>query len=311
MSELRVESRGMMAAALIAVLVAGPLIAQATDPELAAGVRQVSEGDFEGAVLTLDAAARRLAADGNRKGELVEAYVHLGIALVALDQRSAARERFRLALALDPRLTLGPERYSPKVIGVFEEARREAAAETARAAEAKAGPAKPPRGGGSSKVVWAALGVAGAAGGIVLATRGSGPGPTGTPARFTGARFETPVLGCPDGSVDLPLKLSILVDAEGGSTATAVTSVSAVLIIKESPAFPGEVGFASNAPASVSPQSVPARTSMTLRIETTLLCGNGAGDEGRFNVWSGKLTLATSSGAVILETVDTLRVNIP
>jgi hypothetical protein len=309
MSDLLVESRRVMAAALIAVLVAGPLLAQATDPQLAAGVRQVSEGDFEGAVLTLDAAARRLAADGTRKGELVEAYVHLGIALVALDQRSAARDRFRLALALDPRLTLGPERYSPKVIGVFEEARREAAAETARAAEAKAGPAKPPRGGGSSKVAWAALGVAAVAGGIALATRG-GSG-TVTPARFSGARFETPVLGCPDGSVNLPLKLSILVDAEGGSAATALTSVSAVLVIKESPAVPGEVGFASNAPASVSPPSVPARTSMILRIETTLLCGNGVGDEGRFNVWSGKLTLATSAGPVTLDTVDTLRVNIP
>ena len=308
MSALHLESRGVIAATLVAVLTAGPLLAQATDPELAAGMRQVSEGDFEGAVLTLDAAARRLAADGTRKGDLVQAYVHLGIALVALDQRSAARERFRLAVALDPRLTLGPERYSPKVIGVFEEARREAAAETARAAEAKAGPAKP-RGGGSSKVAWAALGVAGVAGGIVLVTRG-GSG-TVTQARFTGARFETPVLGCPDGSVNLPLKLSILVDAEGGSAATAVTSVSAVLIIKESPAVPGEVGFASNAPASVSPPSVPARTSTSLRVETTLLCGNGVGDEGRFNVWSGKLTLATSAGPVTLDTVDTLRVNIP
>ena len=64
MSARRVESWGVMAAALIAVLVAGPLLAQAPDPELAAGVRQVSEGDFEGAVLTLDAAARRLAAEG-------------------------------------------------------------------------------------------------------------------------------------------------------------------------------------------------------------------------------------------------------
>ena len=230
---------------------------------------------------------------------------------MALDQRSAARERFRLALALDSRLSLGSERYSPKVIGVFEEARRELAAETARAAEAKAGPAKPARGGGLSKAVWIGLGVAGVARGIVLATRGRDRGPVVTPARFTGARFGTPVLGCPDGAVDLPLPLNILVDAEGGSAATAVTSVSAVLIIKESPAFPGEVGFASNAPASVSPQSVPATASVTLRIDTTLLCGNGAGDEARYNVWSGKLTLATSSGLVTLETADTLRVNIP
>ena len=71
------------------------------------------------------------------------------------------------------------------------------------------------------------------------------------------------------------------------------------------------MGFASNAPASVSPQSVPAAASVTLRIDTTLLCGNGADDEPRFNEWSGRLTLATSSGLVTLETADRLRVNIP
>jgi hypothetical protein len=300
-----------MAAALVAVLIAGPLLAQATDPELAAGIRQVSEGDFEGAVVTLDAAARRMAADGNRKAELIQAYVHLGIALVALDQRSAARDRFGLALALDPQLTLGPDRHSPKVIGVFEEARRAAAAETARAAEPKARPAKPARGGGSSKALWVGLGVAAVAGGIVLATRGNDQGPPATPTRFTSARFGTPVLSCPNGADDLPLPLNILVDAEGGSTATTVTSVSAVLIIEASPAFPGEVGFASHAPASVAPQSVPPAASVTLRIDTTLLCGNGVGDEERFSVWSGNLTLATSSGLVTLKTADLLRVNIP
>ena len=298
-----------MAAALVAVLIAGPLLAQTTDPELAAGVRQVSEGDFEGAVLTLDAAARRLAADGSRKAELVQAYVHLGIALIALDQRSAARERFRLALTLDPRLTLGSDRHSPKVIGVFEEARREAAAETARAVEPKASPAKPARGGGSSKAVWVGLGVAAVAGGIVLATR-SNQGPPATQARFTNTRFGTPVLTCPDGAVDQLLAVRILVDAAGGSTPTTVTSVSAVLIIEES-SLPGEVGFASNAPASVLPQSVDANAGVTLQIDTTLLCGNGVGDEGRFNVWSGNLTLATSAGLVTLKTADRLRVNIP
>lgn len=308
MSMLCIESRRVMATVLVAVLIiAGPLQAQPTDPELAAGIRQVSEGDFEGAVVTLDAAARRLAADGNRKAELIQAYVHLGIALVALEQRSAARDRFGLALALDPQLTLGPDRHSPKVIGVFEEARRAAAA---RAAEAKAS-AKPTGGGGASKAVWVGLGVAAVAGGIVLATRGNDQGPPATQARFTNTRFGTPVLTCPDGAANQPLDLSILVDAVGGSTATTVTSVSAVLIIRESPAVPGEVGFASNAPASVTPQSVPAGSSVSLRVDTTLLCGNGVGDVARFNTWSGTLTLATSSGLVTLETADRLRVNIP
>ena len=43
-------------------LTPGTLPGQAADPELAAGLRQVREGDFEGAVVTLDAVARRLAA---------------------------------------------------------------------------------------------------------------------------------------------------------------------------------------------------------------------------------------------------------
>lgn len=310
MSMLRVESRRVIAAVVMAVLVAGPLHAQATDPELAAGIRQVNEGDFEGAVLTLDAVARRLAVEGNRKAELVQAYVHLGIALVALDQRSAARDRFGLALALDPRLTLGPDRHSPKVIGVFEEARRAAtAAEKAQAAAAS--PAKPTGGGGGSKALWVGLGVAAVAGGIVLATRGKDQALPATPARFTNTRFGTPVLTCQDGAVDQPLAVSILVDAVGGSTPTNITSVSAVLIIVASPTVPGEVGFASNAPANVSPQSVDVNAGVTLRIDTTLLCGNGVGDEPRFNEWSGRLTLATSSGLVTLETADRLRVNIP
>jgi hypothetical protein len=56
---------------------------------------------------------------------------------------------------------------------------------------------------------------------------------------------------------------------------------------------------------------MPANTSVPLRIDTTLLCGNGVGDEARFNEWSGRLTLTTSSGLVTLETADRLRVNIP
>jgi hypothetical protein len=49
----------------------------------------------------------------------------------------------------------------------------------------------------------------------------------------------------------------------------------------------------------------------TLRLQTTLRCSNGTGDEPRFSEWSGRVVLATAAGAVNLETVDRLRVNIP
>ncbi|HEX9203014.1 MAG TPA: hypothetical protein VF964_03550, partial [Vicinamibacteria bacterium] len=103
--------RAATAVALLALLTPGTLPGQAADPELAAGLRQVREGDFEGAVVTLDAVTRRLAADRSRRPDLLEAYVNLGVALIALDQRTAAKDRFRLALALDPKLDLPSDRY--------------------------------------------------------------------------------------------------------------------------------------------------------------------------------------------------------
>ena len=114
------------------------LAAAAQDPGLAAGIRQVDEGDFEGAVATLGPVADRLSAKGGH--DAAQACLYLGIAHLALDQRDAARARFREALGHEPSLRLGPDRFSPKVIAAFEEARREREA----AARARSrGPTKP------------------------------------------------------------------------------------------------------------------------------------------------------------------------
>src|SRR5438552_6341564 len=103
-----------------------PLRAQSADPELAQGVRQVREGDFEGAVTTLESVVRRLSSAPERSRDLVPAYVNLGVAYVALDQRELARSRFGEALAHDRNLKLSAAEYSPKVLAVFEEARQRA-----------------------------------------------------------------------------------------------------------------------------------------------------------------------------------------
>ena len=301
--------RAATAVALLALLTPGPLPGQAADSELAAGLRQVREGDFEGAVVTLDAVARRLAADKSRRPDLLEAYVSLGVALIALDQRTPAKDRFRLALALDPKLELPSDRYSPKVLGAFAEARRDLTTEVAARAAKEKAEAKPQA--GSSKLPLILLGAGGAAAGVVvLATRGGGT--SGDGARFVGAAFEPPVAECPNGDFEKPLKVFVTVYAEGGRSSTTINRVTVQLRIEESSLVPSEVGFASGYPATINPTLVPAGSNVSLKVETSILCSNAVGDAPRYNRWSGHLVLSTPGGLVNLDTATQwLQVNIP
>jgi len=275
-----------------ALVVGPPLRAQSADPELVQGLRQVREGDFEGAVTTLESVVRRISSAPERSRDLVQACVNLGVAYVALDQRDLARARFREALARDRSLKLSASEYSPKVIAVFEEARRE----TRRAAGGK----------GGSRAPLIALGVGAAAAGIVLATRGG----SDTSPSFSGARFGSLVAVCPDDSVDVPVPVLILVEAQAGSSSLSIDTATAQLIIVTS-ANTGEVGFASTQATNVSPMVVASKTHATLQVTTVLICNNGPGDSGRFNEWSGRVTFTTSAGVFTVETADRLRVNIP
>jgi hypothetical protein len=285
--------RPHVALVLGAVIVLAPLPrpARAADPELARGMRQVREGDFEGAVSTLESVVRRLASAPERSPDLVPAYVNLGVAYVALDQRDLARSRFGEALARDRSLRLSASEYSPKVLAVFAEARQQA---------------RQIGGGKGAKTPYLILGAGAVAGGVFFATRGSG---SATPA-LSGARFGTPVVVCPDGSVNLELPVAMLVEAQAGGSSLAIESASATLIIVSS-ADAGEVGFGSNRLTNVAPTLVAANQHATLRVDTTLLCNNGRGDPSRFNEWLGRITFTTSAGVFTVETADRLRVNIP
>ena len=287
----------------------GPAAAPAAptqDPGLTAGIRQVNEGDFEGAVVTLGPVADRMSATGAH--DAAQACLYLGIAHLALDQVDAARARFREALGHEPSLRLSPDRFSPKVIAAFEEARREreAAARATKPAEAAA-PGK--KGGRGKRTVLIAGGAVAAGVGIALAASG-GSAPAVGEVSFVGARFGTPVLECPNGTAGTPLAVAIDLSAENGTGGdVTIGAVSAVLIIVSSPGVPGEVGFASNAPAIVSPATLrPGATA--LRVQTTLTCANGEGDASRFNEWKGRVTL-TAGAAQTVETADTMRVNLP
>jgi hypothetical protein len=192
-----------------ALSLATPVVAleAPSDSGLEEGVRQAQLGEFEKAVVTLDGAARRLAAEGGRSRELARAYVYLSIAYLGLSQEQKARAQFLEALKADTEIQLDRAEFPPKILEFFESARKEAVAEgvvapvpaapapppaaatpaePAPVAEAAAPVAAPEKKGGGSKTLLLVGGGAAAAAGIALAAGGGGGGggtaaPTPTP----------------------------------------------------------------------------------------------------------------------------------
>jgi hypothetical protein len=99
--------------------------------DVEAGVQLVEEGEFEKGIVVLDAAVQRLTGP-EKHGQRARAYVYLGIAYFGLAQIEAARERFRAALGEVGDLTLSADEYPPRVVDLFEQARREVNALGAR-----------------------------------------------------------------------------------------------------------------------------------------------------------------------------------
>lgn len=168
--------RGILALALtfgLCVLGVDVLPQAPSDPEVAKGIQQVEQGDYDAAIFILDGAARRLSADPKKSRELSEAYLYLGIAFLGKGHEAAAKAKFREAVKQIKDLTLSPDKFAPRVIDLVEAAKAEAAPTAAGAKPVTAAaPAK--KGGGSGKVLLiAGLGVA-AAGGVALAAGGGG-----------------------------------------------------------------------------------------------------------------------------------------
>lgn len=133
------------------------------DVEVQKGVGQVEEGDYDAALLTLDAAARRLVSDPSRSRELARAYLYLGIAYLAKGHETSARARFREALAQARDLELEPDQFAPRVIELFEKAREDVKAAT-------------PPGKKGRKGLWIGAAAVGAGGASALALRKGGGG---------------------------------------------------------------------------------------------------------------------------------------
>ena len=209
-------SRRLVAVLLIGALALAPSLGaleSPSDPELEEGIRQTQIGDFENAVVTLDAAARRLAAEGGRSADLARAYVYLSIAYLGLSQEQKAKAQFLEALKTDSDMQIDEGEFPPRVLEFFEEAREEAEAEgvvtTAPPPPAEAPavseaepvvepetqpetqtvthtavPEEPEKKGGSAK--WLLIGGgAAAAAGIALAAGGGSSGSSGSSGSTT------------------------------------------------------------------------------------------------------------------------------
>lgn len=166
--------------ALLLAFATPPVSAQNLDRDVQRGIGQVDNGDYDGAILTLDNAARRLAADKARPNDLAQAYLYLGIAYIGKGREAAAKAKFREAIAQIKSLSLSAEKFSPKVIDLFEAARAEESRETAAptptpAAGGAGGANGSAQKKGGSKAIFIVGGLA-AAGGVAAAASGGGGG---------------------------------------------------------------------------------------------------------------------------------------
>ena len=170
---------GLDAILVLNLCLAAPAAAPAgvADRDVLEGIRLVEEGEHDAAILTLDNAARRLAADPRRGRDRAYAFLYLGIAYVGKGREAAARARFRDAVQQMRDLTLSPEKFPPKVIDLFEAARDE----VRRAATTPAGGTPTPAATGAaepkkrgSRTPLLLLGAGAAAAGVAVAVAGGG-----------------------------------------------------------------------------------------------------------------------------------------
>lgn len=179
--------RKVLSLAMVLVLATAtiPVAAQDLDVDVRKGISQVDDGDYDGAILTLDNAARRLTADKAKTNDLAQAYLYLGIAYIGKGRDAAAKAKFREAVAQIKTLSLSADKFPPKVVDLFEAAKAEEARETSAppqttAANGAAPMTAPEKKKGGSKAIFILGGLAAAGGIAAAAGGGSGGGSAST-----------------------------------------------------------------------------------------------------------------------------------
>jgi serine/threonine protein kinase len=100
-----------------------PLDDVPSDPYYSRGVGQLKDGDFRGAVLTLEPVVRRLTFQPKRRKELARAQFCLGVAYLELGREVNAKTSFLAALENDGSIKPAPGAFPAKVITFFSHAK--------------------------------------------------------------------------------------------------------------------------------------------------------------------------------------------
>lgn len=239
--------RRILAICLVAGLGWPPQLARGQsgtpDADMATGIRQVREGDFDAALITLDGVVKRLSGQQAQAKELARAYTYLAIAYVGLAQQESARAKFLAAWKADRNMTLSPKEFPPNIIQFFEEAKKEGqekanaetkpVATTPTQAPAPVTAASTPekKGGGHTGLILLGVG-AGAAAIVAVAAAGKGsstPPTTLTPPPATLADLSATV-DSPQASSNISCTDNVFLTVTLRNAARSSVSVSAVRV---------------------------------------------------------------------------------
>lgn len=236
--------------------------AQETARDLEEAKALYREGRFGQTIARLQTLILRLQSDEGSRAPAIEAEAHLvtALAYVALDDPDAAKASFVRMLRLAPDRQLDPEVYAPKVIALFEEARKSLPAGAEPVGSAPPPPvttsSAPPSAGAPSRATWALAGGALGAGGAILVGELSGGSTTTTTApvitttvppsvevdaRMNGLKQGT--FSCSQGiflSIDVINNSTNLIGIDGFDVTLNTTSAEC---ITHRPAIDGTVGM--------------------------------------------------------------------
>jgi hypothetical protein len=279
--------RRALCLALAFVLVGAPPPALAADPEVERGIAAVDQGEYDSAIVTLDAAVRRLTALPDRQADLAQAYVYLGVAYLAKGHETSARARFRDALRQARDLSLTSDKFAPKVVELFEKAREEVGVGTAPTPAPAAGvptaAAKPDRKRSQTPLLLVAgLGAAGA--GVAIAAGGGGGGNTGGTTTTGGLRDTT----FPNEAMPVGGGRDFLVVVQGPGTLTATVTWQPTGVLLDmyvvAVANSGQVLTTSGRTGTTESQLSLPVTAQTYRITVTNSSGQGLQVPSTFNL---------------------------
>jgi len=266
--------------AATALVVATVPVAAQEPGDLQKGIRQVEGGEFEEAVITLDAAALRLALEGRRPRDLARAYAYLAIAYLQMGQERAAKAKFLQALETDKDLGLDSKQLPPKVIQFFEDVEREAKSGAVTTPAAVASPKTPATAapGKSSKTVPILIGAGAAVAGVGVLVAAGGKDSVSTPtttlpvATTTLSQLSASVTS-PQGSMNLACTTDVFAAVtltNRGTAAVSVTGVRRETRTVSGGCFPGQ-------PFTFLPGAVLVGANQTVTVLNTALFSSGSG----------------------------------